>query len=76
MKRLTTFHVNLCAGSNSDYKGAIAAGLEARLIRRPGEWSDGAKRSSESEEELTKNGVMVIRSLEELVDEVKGRNVK
>ncbi|KAJ9091089.1 hypothetical protein QFC19_009263 [Naganishia cerealis] len=60
----------------ADYHGALRAGLEARLIRRPGEFSDGAKRRSEDEERemLHRDGVCVIRSLEEVVDEVRERN--
>jgi hypothetical protein len=52
-----------------DYHGALAAGLEARLIRRDGEWSDGAARHVE--EDL--KGVEVVRSLDELLDEVRLR---
>ncbi|WVF67820.1 hypothetical protein IAT40_002581 [Kwoniella sp. CBS 6097] len=54
----------------ADFQGATSASLEARLIRRPGEWSDGAVRSAQ--EEL--KGVNVISSLEEIVDEVRRRN--
>ncbi|RSH87113.1 hypothetical protein EHS25_003602 [Saitozyma podzolica] len=53
----------------ADYHGARAAGLEARLIRRDGEWSDGAARRAE--EDL--KGVEVVRSLDELLDEVRHR---
>nr|XP_031858266.1 uncharacterized protein CI109_006317 [Kwoniella shandongensis]KAA5525338.1 hypothetical protein CI109_006317 [Kwoniella shandongensis] len=56
----------------ADFHGATSAGIEARLIRRPGEWSDGAARSAE--EELGE--VNVIRSLEDVVEEVKRRNSK
>lgn len=61
---------------HSDYHGAVRAGLEARLIRRPGEFSDGAKRDSEEAERdmLQQEGVRVIRSLAEVVAEVKQRN--
>ncbi|ORX40875.1 HAD-like domain-containing protein [Kockovaella imperatae] len=55
----------------ADYRGAINAGLEARLIRRPGEWSDGAVRAPE--EDL--QGVHVIRDLDEVVQEVDRRNL-
>lgn len=58
----------------ADYLGARGAGLEARLIRRPGEWSDGTKRQSEDEEGLPDKGVRVIRSLDEVVAEVRQRN--
>jgi len=54
----------------SDYHGANSAGLEARLIRRKGEWSDGAVRNSE--EDLS--GVESIKDINELVEEVKRRN--
>ncbi|KAK8850741.1 hypothetical protein IAR55_004661 [Kwoniella newhampshirensis] len=54
----------------ADYQGAISASLEARLIRRPGEWSDGAARTAQ--EEL--QGVHVVQSLEDVVEEVKRRN--
>lgn len=53
----------------SDYIGAKEAGLEARLIRRIGEWSDGAAR--QRDEDLT--GVETIASLTEVVDEVRRR---
>lgn len=54
----------------SDYRGAISAGLEARLIRRVGNWSDGASR--ESDEDLT--DVTVISNLKDVVGEVRRRN--
>jgi hypothetical protein len=54
----------------SDYGGALAAGIEGRLIRREGEWSDGAVRSAG--EDLT--GVSAITSLQDIVDEVRRRN--
>ncbi|GMK56478.1 hypothetical protein CspeluHIS016_0303180 [Cutaneotrichosporon spelunceum] len=54
----------------ADYRGSVAAGLEGRLIRRDGEWSDGAVRGHG--EDLS--GVHVIRSLSEVLDEVKRRN--
>lgn len=62
----------------ADYRGSLGAGLEARLLRRPGEISEGAKRLSESEERemLAREGVNVIRSLDELVAEVTRRNAK
>jgi hypothetical protein len=53
-----------------DYHGALSAGIEARLIRREGEWSDGAARKAG--EDLT--GVTTIKSLSEVVDEVRRRN--
>jgi FMN phosphatase YigB (HAD superfamily) len=62
----------------ADYRGSLRAGLEPRLLRRPGEFSDGAKRLSESEERdmLAREGVHVVRSLDELVAEVSRRNAK
>jgi len=57
-----------------DYHGALTANLEPRLLRRPGEWSEGAKRESEDVEQLEKKGVRVIRSLREVVEEVERRN--
>jgi len=54
----------------ADYHGAINAGIEARLIRRPGEWSDGAVRQTNEEV----NDVHVIKTLEEVVGEVRRRN--
>jgi hypothetical protein len=55
---------------NSDYRGATSAGLEARLIRRQGEWSDGAVRTSSEDLE----GVRTISSLRDVVEEVRRRN--
>lgn len=55
---------------NSDFRGSVAAGIEGRLLRRPGEWSDGAVR--EAEEDV--GGVNVVRSLTEVLEEVKRRN--
>lgn len=55
---------------DSDYRGAVLAGLEGRLIRRTGEWSDGARRKAE--EDLS--DVHVIQDLNEIVEEVKRRN--
>ncbi|TYJ57310.1 hypothetical protein B9479_002043 [Cryptococcus floricola] len=55
---------------NADYQGSINAGLEGRLIRRPGEWSDGAQRQAVEDLE----SVNVITSLTDLVKEVKERN--
>lgn len=63
-----TIEVSCCS---SDFHGATSAGIEARLIRRPGEWSDGAVR--DAKEEL--GGVNVVSSLEDIVKEVKQRNV-
>ncbi|ODN77809.1 hypothetical protein L202_04932 [Cryptococcus amylolentus CBS 6039] len=54
----------------ADYQGSINAGLEGRLIRRPGEWSDGAQRQAVEDLE----SVNVITSLTDLVKEVKERN--
>jgi hypothetical protein len=48
----------------------VSAGLEGRLIRRGGEWSDGAVRSVEEGLE----GVKVIENLHEIIDEVTRRN--
>lgn len=54
----------------SDYHGAVSAGLEARLVRRMGEWSDGASRKvNEDLEDVT-----TVRSLSEVVEEVRQRN--
>jgi FMN phosphatase YigB (HAD superfamily) len=60
----------------ADYRGALRAGLEPRLIRRPGDFSDGAKRLSEEEERATleREGVHVIRTLDDLVAEVTRHN--
>jgi hypothetical protein len=60
---------------SSDYQGALRAGLEPRLLRRLGRWSEGAKRQSEEAEGLQEKGVEIIRSLEELVQEVEERNL-
>lgn len=54
----------------SDYRGAIAAGLEARLLRRDGDYSDGAVRHDG--EDLS--GVHTITSLSEVLEEAKRRN--
>jgi len=54
----------------SDYHGAMSAGLDARLIRRVGEWSDGAARIAQ--EDLS--GIETIRSLRDIVDEIRRRN--
>ncbi|WRT70923.1 uncharacterized protein IL334_007922 [Kwoniella shivajii] len=54
----------------ADFRGSTQASLEGRLIRRHGEWSDGAARASG--EDLS--GVNVIASLAEVVGEVKRRN--
>ncbi|WVQ77150.1 hypothetical protein IAR50_006833 [Cryptococcus sp. DSM 104548] len=54
----------------ADYQGSTKAGLEGRLIRRPGEWSDGAQRHAA--EDL--DGVNVIASLDDLVKEIENRN--
>ncbi|BEJ13462.1 hypothetical protein CspHIS471_0306360 [Cutaneotrichosporon sp. HIS471] len=56
----------------ADYQGSVAAGLEGRLVRRHGEWSDGAVRGHGEDLE----GVHVIRSLSEVLDEVKRRNAE
>jgi hypothetical protein len=48
----------------------LNAGIEGRLIRRLGEWSDGASRTAEEELE----GVHVVRSLDAIVEEVLARN--
>jgi hypothetical protein len=52
-----------------DYRGATAAGLEARLLRREGGWSDGARR--DKHEQL--DDVETIRGLEEIVAEARRR---
>jgi hypothetical protein len=56
-----------------DYQGALEAGLEPRLIRRPGAWSEGAKRETEESEGLERDGIHIVRSLNEIVDEVELR---
>jgi len=48
----------------------MSAGLDARLIRRVGEWSDGAARNAQ--EDLS--GVQTIRSLKDIIDEIRRRN--
>lgn len=55
-----------------DYHGSVAAGLEGRLIRRQGEWSDGAQRTANEDLE----GVSVLRSLSEIVEEVRSRQAE
>jgi hypothetical protein len=47
----------------------MSAGLEARLIRRVGEWSDGASRIAQ--EDLS--GIKTIESLKDIVDEIRRR---
>ncbi|WWC65006.1 uncharacterized protein I303_107620 [Kwoniella dejecticola CBS 10117] len=54
----------------ADYRGSVAAGIEGRLIRRQGEWSDGAVRVHD--EDLS--SVRVITSLKDVVEEVRSRN--
>ncbi|WVR08792.1 hypothetical protein IAU60_005850 [Kwoniella sp. DSM 27419] len=54
----------------ADYHGATAAGLSGRLIRRTGEWSDGAVRTADE----ALDGVHVVQSLYDIVDEVRNRN--
>lgn len=56
--------------TGSDYQGAINAGLEGRLLRRDGEYSDGAIRHDG--EDLT--GVHTVKSLTEVLEEAKRRN--
>lgn len=58
------------SADSSDYRGAVAAGLEGRLIRRAGEWSDGAVRVAGEDLE----GVHVVKSLADVLDEVRRRN--
>lgn len=53
-----------------DYRGAIDAGLEARLLRRDGEYSDGAIRHDG--EDL--KGVHTVKSLTEVLEEARRRN--
>jgi hypothetical protein len=48
----------------------MSAGLGARLVRRVGDWSDGAARNAQ--EDLS--GIRTIRSLRDLVDEIRRRN--
>jgi hypothetical protein len=48
----------------------MSAGLEARLIRRVGAWSDGAARIAQ--EDLS--GIQTIQSLKDVVDEIRRRN--
>lgn len=59
-----------CQLTVSDYEGAVNAGLEARLLRREGEYSDGAMRHDG--EDL--KGVHVIKDLTEVLEEAKRRN--
>ncbi|KAI9637171.1 HAD-like domain-containing protein [Dioszegia hungarica] len=54
----------------ADYRGARAAGVAARLIRRQGEWSDGAARASDESLE----DVEVVRSLYDIIDHIEERN--
>lgn len=54
------------ADDSSDYQGARNAGLQARLIRREGSWSDGAMRRAKENLQLVKT----VKSLEEIVSEV------
>jgi len=56
--------------NSRDYEGSVGAGLEGRLVRRQGEWSDGAERKAQ--EEL--RDVSVVRSLDEIVREIESRN--
>ena len=58
------------SSDSRDYQGALSAGLEARLIRRSGEWSDGTLRKSE--EDLT--DVTITTGLDEILAEVAQRN--
>lgn len=60
----------------ADYRGSARAGLEPRLLRRHGEFSDGARRVSAEEERetLRQEGVRVISNLDEVVAEVAKRN--
>ena len=58
--------------SNSDYTGALGAGLESRLLRRPEEWSDGAERLKEERLE----GIPIISGLDAVVEEVRQREAK
>ncbi|WWC72793.1 uncharacterized protein I206_106757 [Kwoniella pini CBS 10737] len=53
----------------ADYRGSVTAGLEGRLIRREGEWSDGAVRVDG--EDLS--GVRVIKSLNDVLAEIQAR---
>ncbi|WOO82565.1 Haloacid dehalogenase-like hydrolase domain-containing protein 3 [Vanrija pseudolonga] len=53
----------------ADFGGATGAGIEGRLIRRSGEWSEGAIR--EAEEDL--GSVNVVHSLEEVLAEARAR---
>ncbi|ORY21152.1 hypothetical protein BCR39DRAFT_591651 [Naematelia encephala] len=70
LKALQIYSVQADLGIGSDYRGARAAGLEARLIRRQGDWSDGAVR--EAEEDL--EDVDVVTSLDDVLEEVRQRN--
>lgn len=56
----------------ADFYGATSTGIEARLIRRPGEWSDGAVR--DAKEEL--GGVNIVSNLQDIVNEAKQRNIR
>lgn len=68
MKLMRTFY-RLKILTDRDYHGALKAGLEARLLRRNGEWSDGAKRTAD--EALDK--VETVSELGEVVKEAKRR---
>ncbi|WVO12698.1 hypothetical protein L204_100304 [Cryptococcus depauperatus] len=54
----------------TDWQGAIAAGIEGRLIRWPEKWSNDAFRKLQRQ----LGAMNVIRSLEDVVAEVKRRN--
>jgi hypothetical protein len=54
----------------SDYHGARSAGLHSFLIRRAGDWSEGAKRTAS--EDL--DGVEVVGSLADAVEIVQKWN--
>lgn len=57
-----------------DYDGSLSSSLPIHplLLRRPGSWSEGAKRESEEVEKLKENGVRVVRGLEEVVRIIEG----
>jgi hypothetical protein len=57
-----------CVGR--DYQGATDAGLNALLVRRPGEWSEGTKRLAN--EDLV--NVPVVNSLSEVLSRLRAQN--
>lgn len=62
----------VCDGSLRDYHGSLRAGLHALLIRRPGEFSDGATRTKTE----CLDGVNVVESLDDAVAFVQRWNAR